>query len=220
MARNRIICDSSALISLSMNCMLPIISDFSETVDFVIPKSVYDEIVSAPAKGRRFKLSSLRFDMMVKNGILQIVEGDPLLVKDIMNAANEIFWAKHKPLAIIQEGETEALAMAQKGDSILMDERTLRFLIERPQSLVGLLQRRMHRGVHEDRRRTDRFRDYTKGVSVLRSSELIARAYEKGLLEKYYGKGEEALKGCLWALKYSGCSITEEEINEYLRIAK
>jgi hypothetical protein len=67
-----------------------------------------------------------------------------------------------------------------------------------------------------------RFRElsmYIPKVPVLRSTEIAALAYEAGVLPKMLNaSGKKVLDASLSALKYSGCAITWEEIDEYLRI--
>jgi predicted nucleic acid-binding protein len=217
--RQRVICDSSALITLSMNCMLPLMVELSENTDFIITKSVYDEIITKPKKGGHHRMGPLKFTALVENNILKVEEAEPEEVDAILDTSNNIYYAKHKPLQIIQRGEAEALALANDGDTLLMDERTLRYLIEAPKDLMSLLQHRLHKGVTMSRERSDAFRKYCEGVSVIRSSEVVAVSYEKGILQKYFsGNKKELLDACLWSLKFKGCSLSVNDIKEYLRM--
>jgi predicted nucleic acid-binding protein len=219
--RKRIICDSSSLITLSMNCMLPLIVELSEYVDFIITKSVYDEIVTNPQRSGHHRMGPLKFTALIKNGILKVEEADPTEVKEILDLSNSIYYARHKALRIIQKGEAEALALANDGDLLLMDERTLRYLIENPRNLQDLLQHRLHKGVTMSRDRADSFGKFTRGVTVIRSSEIVAISYEKGILEKYFsGEKQELIEASLWALKYKGCSLSVNDIKEYMRMLK
>ncbi len=217
--RKRVICDSSSLISMAMNCMLPLIAELSQSADFIITKTVYDEIITNPQRSRHHRMGPLKFKALLDNGILKVESADRKEVGVILDISNSIYYARHNPLTIIQKGEAEALALANDGDVLLMDERTMRLLIENPRDLKGLLQHRMHKGVTMDKKRRDMFERYCKGVSVIRSSEIVAVAYEKGILEKYFsGPKRELLEACLWALKHKGCSLSAEDINEYLRM--
>jgi len=217
--RRRMICDSSSLISLSMNCMIPVLVELSEKADFIITQSVYDEIITNPLKRGHHIMGPMKFKALVQQGILQIEKADYQETEEILDSSNSIYFARHKQLKIIQLGEAEALALANDGDVLLMDERTLRFLIEKPNDLRDLLQHRMHKGISMNQQRSNAFRKYCQGVSVIRSSELIAVAYEMGILEKYFaGDSYEVLKACLWALKYKGCSLSVKDIEEYLKM--
>jgi predicted nucleic acid-binding protein len=217
--RGKVICDAGSLISLSLNCMLPIITELSEKTDFVIPKGVYDEIITNPHNIKRFKLGSLKFSALVKEGVIAVEEPDAKLAGQILDLSNRIYWVKKHPLSIIQRGEAEALAMCVGGGTLLIDERTMRLLVEHPASMVSLLRKRMNRNVHEDPKRLSEFQSLVGQVPIIRSSEVIAVAYERGILEKYFrGERREVLESCLWALKFSGCALTHDEIQEYLRI--
>ncbi len=215
--RNRVICDSSSLISLSMNCMLPLVAELSESADFIITPTVHDEIITNPEKGGHHRMGPLKFRALFRSGVLKMEKPDRKEVGAILDLANRVYYARHKPLKIIQKGEAEALALANDGDVLLMDERTLRFMIEAPKELKSLLRHRMHRGVSMDRRQLKAFQKYGKGVSVIRSSELVAVAYEKGILEKYFqGTRKQLLDASLWALKHKGCSLSVRDIKEYV----
>lgn len=219
--RKRVVCDSSALISMSINCMLPVLVELSEKVDFVIPESVLDEVITVPRDNKKYKLSALRFSALIETDVMSVEKPDAESTREIRDAANSIFWIKHKPLRILHEGEAEALVLAKDNGVLLIDERTLRFLVENPEGMKGLLQRRMNREVYENRDNMKAFQGLSKEVPIIRSSEIIAVAYETGLLEKYFsGEGREVLESCLWALKFSGCSLTREEIDDYLRIRR
>lgn len=215
----KVVCDSSSLISLSMNCMLPLVVELSEKADFVITKGVYDEIITNPRRLGRHMMGPLNFGALVKCGVLRVEQADQGKVKDILNLSNTIYYAHHQPLTIIQRGEAEALALASEGWTLLIDERTLRFMIESPQDLRDLLQFRMHRGISMNQEKWKAFNEECRGVSIIRSSEIVAVAYEMGILEKYFeGDKREVLEACLQVLKSHGCSLSNEDIEDYLRM--
>jgi len=217
--RKRLICDSGSLISMSMNCMLPIVVELSELADFIITETVYDEIITNPERGGHHRMGPLQFRALIENSVLKVEKADSEEVDRILDISNSIYYARHNRLTIIQKGEAEALALANDGDTLLVDERTLRFLIECPSDLTGLLQHRMHKGITMDKKRRDIFQKYCQGVSIIRSSELVAVAYEKGILEKYFsGERRSLLEACLWALKNKGCSLSVKDIEDYLRM--
>jgi len=219
--RKRVICDSSSLISMSMNCMMPIIIELSEYADFVITKTVYDEIITTPQEGGRHRMGPLNFKALIKSGILKIEEADKSEANRILDASNNVYFMRRRPLKIIHLGEAEALALANNGDVLLMDERTLRFLVENPWELKDLLEHRLHEKVFFDKQKDEVFRNYCKGVSIIRSSEIVAVAHEKGILQKYFsGDRREVLEACLWSLKFSGCSLSGDDIGEYLKMLK
>jgi predicted nucleic acid-binding protein len=216
--RKRIICDSSSLISMSMNCMLPLVVELSEAADFVISQSVYDEIITNPKRLGHHVMGPLNFSALVKSGVLRVERADEGKAKDILNLSNTTYYAHHQPLTIIQKGEAEALALAHGGATLLIDERTLRFLIESPAQLLGLLQFRLRKGITMNSERARIFQSHYKGIPIIRSSEIVAVAYEKGILGKYFeGSGREVLSACLYSLKSKGCSLSNSDIEDYLR---
>ena len=55
----QLICDASSLISLSENCMLPVLQKLHGTISFLVPQAVYNEVITKPMKTRRFFLQSI-----------------------------------------------------------------------------------------------------------------------------------------------------------------
>ncbi len=103
--RKRVICDSSSLISMSMNCMMPLVIELSEYADFIITKTVYDEIITTPQEGGRHRMGPLNFKALVKSGILKIEEADKSEANRILDASNDVYYMRRKPLKIIHLGE-------------------------------------------------------------------------------------------------------------------
>jgi hypothetical protein len=217
----RVICDSSSLISMSMNCMLPVLVELSKRAEFIITQSVYDEIITNPLRGGHHIMGPMKFTALVEQGVIGVERAGLSETDEILEDSNSIYYTRDRPLRIIQRGEAESLALANDGDVLLMDERTFRFLIESPDSLKSLLQFRMHKDVTMRKDKREAFEKHCRGVSIIRSSELIAYAYEQGILQRYFsGKGPQVLKGCLWALKYKGCSLSVDDIKDYLKMLK
>ena len=118
---------------------------------------------------------------------------------------------------LIQIGEASCLALSkifnEKGINhvLCVDERTMRLLIEKPENLKDLLERRTHTRV---RLKESDFKTF-EGFKIIRSSELMYVAYKKGLIQ---WKNKEVLDALLYALKFKGCAISNEEIEEIKRI--
>lgn len=214
----RIVCDSSSLISMSSSCMLQLLGYF-KNVRFIVPRSVENEIRGAPMMTRRFKLSALKFQHLLNTGIIEVEEADQEEAKRFLERANTVFWLRGKPIKMIHLGEAEALALATDADALLIDERTLRLFIETPSQLLEMLRKRIGKKIQQDSRALNKCVDSMEDAVIIRSSEIVAAAYENGILEECFGEdGKDLLEACLWALKFSGCSITNNEIDEYLRI--
>ena len=58
-------------------------------------------------------------------------------------------------------------------------------------------------------------KNFVKGVKIIRSTELVLVAYEKGMFDKYlvdHTSRRDLVDALLWGLKLRGCSISEEEV--------
>lgn len=208
--------DSSALISLSMNCMSSVLRDLG--VEVVIPPGVYAEVVSKPIGSRRFALGSMRVNKLLGDKVISVRKPDLDLTGRILEGFNSSYMISKRPLRILHQGEAEALSLTRSRDveALLVDERTTRLLIEDPEQLRRLLSRQNNQDVSLDVRRVDETRGLIPDVVVLRSAEVAAVAYERGVLSKYLSEGEgNLLEAVLCALKFSGCSITWSEIEDY-----
>jgi predicted nucleic acid-binding protein len=198
---------------MSINCLLPCISNLANHAQIIVPQAVFDEIITNPAKTLRFRLGSIRFSKLVANGIISVKSVSEKKVAEITNLANKIFWFKGNPIKIMHTGEAEALVLAIEFNAILLlDERTIRILVEEPSALRYLLEQRMHKKISIDYNAIKSCRKILGNIPIIRTTELVTILYEHNLLE--LGHSKEVLEACLWALKFSGCAITKEEIKE------
>ena len=217
-----IICDSSALISLSDSCLLNVLKFFhKQGVEFLISPSVYEESVSHPLSMamKAYQWSALNIERMVDEGQITLVRGNTLqMAEEIMEIANHMFFAKGKPLHLVDLGEAEMIALAYslREAHLLMDERTTRMLIESPFQLKAHLEKELKVNVMLHKENFQRFSDIVRGMEVYRSADLVFVAYKKGY---FHYKPREAIEAALYTLKYSGCSISFEEIQELLEVA-
>ncbi|MBU0762137.1 MAG: hypothetical protein KKD39_03865 [Candidatus Altiarchaeota archaeon] len=213
-----IVVDSGSIISLAMNCLCPLMGMMGK--QFVITPKVYQEIIEKPSEGKRFALESIRINRLISSGVINIMKPAGGLGDEIAQVANKIYELKGKPLSIIHPAESEVIAVASEIDAsaVMIDERTTRLLIENPWSLRDLLAHRNKETIKVDKKQLKRLQDLMPQIPLIRSAELVAVAYEKGYLTQLYGiDDKKLLEASLTALKYSGCSITWEEIDEYLR---
>ena len=67
--------------------------------------------------------------------------------------------------------------------------------------------------------RHDKFKEVIGNPTVIRSVDLLAFAYEKNLLKGII-TNKEYLKSALYSLKFNGCAVSFEEIDEYLNNLK
>lgn len=221
--RGTLTIDSGSLISLSTSCLFDIIRELSNLgIRFVVSDSVIEESVSYPLKVKRFELNALRISRGLSDGWLhraRLDEESLALKNQILENANRSYYSKHGPLRILQEGEAEIMALARtlNANGIVTDERTMRALIEDAKGLRELLQRRRGEKIKMDLERVEFFRKKFKDIIIVRSAELVALSYEKGILQKILGNAPNLLESALYSLKYAGCALSSEEIERFLR---
>jgi predicted nucleic acid-binding protein len=184
----------------------------------VVSPTVFEEVVSRPMGSKRFALGSMRINKLFDSKVISVRKPDSGLTKRVLECFNSAYLINKRPLKIIHQGEAEALALVREGDveALLVDERTTRLLLEDPQQLRELLERQNNQTVELNLEQVNRVRGLLPKVSVIRSAEIAALAYERGILSKYMSRGEgNIIEAVLCALKFSGCAITWSEIEEY-----
>lgn len=222
-----IICDSGALISLTAGCLDNLLYFFAENyhVRFIIPPSVEYETVTRPLQSdlRKYLFSAIRIKDAIEDGV--IIKIDAKLAEQarrLMNAANNMFYIRGKPMHLIQLGESEMLALSKELgiEYILIDERTSRMLIEAPLRLKEHLESEFGVNVMVNKDNLKQLMTEISPLRAIRSSELVMLAYEKGYFSNFKNLQREALEAALYKMKYSGCSISFDEISSYLNSAK
>jgi hypothetical protein len=204
----KIFFDSSTLISMAISCALPIFEKLKDCFegDFYITDSVYRETIDRALQSVRFRYEGYRILKLLEKGILKQYSEKNIRpkVQNEMNLLNRIFYVYNKPLKIVQIGEVSAIvaSLYEKNTWLAIDERTARMLIE---NLDGV-----NNSAASD------WKEHSERLPVcIRSAELAVAAWEAGLLENL-----DQLYGLLWALKFSGCAITESEINSYIKMLR
>ncbi len=222
-----ILCDSGALISLTAACLDHLLYYFHENyhVRFIIPPSVERESVLRPLESnlRKYLFSAIRIKNAIEDGVVVKVDanvGDQS--RKYMNAANSMFFARGTPLRLIQEGESEMLALAKAlgVEYILMDERTTRMLIEAPLKLKEHLEQEFSVNIMVNKDNLKFLTSEIAPLRVIRSSELVMLAHEKGYFRNFKKLQRDALEAALYKMKYSGCAISYDEINAYMATAQ
>ena len=222
-----IIFDAGPIISLTTNNLLWILEPLKKAFggSFFITPSVKRELVDVPLLNKRYKFEALQVLRFIEQGILQVLDYKTFAQEGqkLSSLANKSFSARGRNLRLFQTAEMDVIAAAimYEAESVVIDERTTRMMIEQPRDLKKVVEHRLHTKVKLDRGNSNDFRKKTKKVKLLRSTELVMMAYELGLLDEYVGKIPEArkelLQSVLWGLKIRGCSVTQEEIDEAVR---
>ncbi|HLC37027.1 MAG TPA: hypothetical protein VJK05_05480 [archaeon] len=223
----KLVFDSSTIISISESCLIKILKNLTNTAgfEFIIPASVEEESVTKPMGINRFKLSAIRIKDGIDEGWIKVwpqshdIEDE---MQSLQELANNIFWLDNKPIEILHRGEAETLALINKTDAeiLIIDERTTRLLIENPKSLKSFIEKKHMESVSMDSSMLNGFKKKISHIEIMRSTELMALAFEKGLFEEELGSGKQALEASLFALKYNGCAVSVEEILKYLSTVK
>lgn len=216
----KIICDSSSLISLSDNCFLYLLKDLGK--EFIITPGVKREIVNYPMQTKRFMYKGIRLQEMIEDGTLKVMDHPDLKSETlrIENNANKLLSIGKRNINVIHEGEAESIALYEliDADAFLVDERTTRHLIEAPEKVRDYMQSRIEKKIDLNTKIADTFKGEMKNIQIIRSSEILAFTYEKEKVKSC--ANTKCLEAALFALKFSGCSITEEEIKEYVEMLK
>ena len=222
MIQKILIFDSGSLISLSINGLLEELKKLKKIFngEFIITKEVKKEVVDNPIKIKMYELEALKIQNLIDEGCLNMPDKIGIQDKEItnlmfklMNFANTMFIGNRNEIQLIQQGETSCLALSKilnekKIKNVLVvDERTTRMLVEKPENLKELLEKKMHTNV---KLKESNFKEFN-GFKIIRSTELIYIAYKKGLINL---RGKEVLDALLYALKFKGCAISSEEIEE------
>ena len=226
MTQKVLIFDSGSLISLSINGLLEELKKLKKIFngEFIITKEVKKEVVDNPIKIKMYELEALKIQNLIDEGCLNMPNKIGITDKEItnlmfklMNFANTMFIGNGNEIQLIQQGETSCLALSKilnekKIKNVLVvDERTTRMLVEKPENLKELLEKKMHTNV---KLKESNFKEFN-GFKIIRSTELIYIAYKKGLINL---RGKEVLDALLYALKFKGCAISSEEIEEIKNI--
>jgi hypothetical protein len=217
-----IIFDASTLISFAMNGLLPELKALKKSFSgkFIITQDVKREVIDKPLTIKRFELEALKVKHLMNEKIIELplvlgVKNSEILqlANDFLERANNIFIGRGKNIKLISMGEATCLALSRilnnkKIENVVaVDERTTRMLIEKPENLRKIMQKKLHMKVDLNK---DNFKIF-KGFKLIRSVELIYVAYKKGLIRL---KDPLVLDALLWALKFKGCSVSGKEINE------
>lgn len=221
-----IVFDSGTLINFAMNGLFQEFKELKKIFNgkFLITREVKEEIIDRPLTIKRFEFEALRIKELLEENILELpsslgIDDNKIskMTKEVLNIANSTFFGKDNPIHIIDSGEASCLALVKLLDEkniinvISADERTIRVLSEKPENLLELLQKKLHAKITADRKNFK----YFQGFRFIRSSELMYIAYKRGIIKL---KNHDVLDALLYAVKFKGCSISDEEINEIKKL--
>lgn len=214
--------DAGPVISLTANNLLWLAEPLKKAFggEFYITPRVKYELVDRPLSTKKYEFEALQVMEQIKKGAFIIVETNEIREKTnyLLNLANRCYTAHNHYITIFHYGEVESLASAivLNSDAIVIDERSMRVLIEDPARLRELLCKKLHTQINIDKANLRLIQKETKKIRVIRSAELAAAAYELGLLDRYLVDVEKPRKtlldSILWGLKLNGCAIRTNDI--------
>ncbi len=212
--------DTSSVISIAMNDLLWVLKELKIKFngEFYIPSSVKLELVDKPLQTNKFKLEAIMVRNIIQSGNLKVY--NELDVEEILRISNNIYSVNNRSIHILDRAEVEALALAIKlnAEAYVVDERTIRLLVENHHKLQELLQSKLHTRVDINEDNVKKFKEMTGEIPIIRSTELLVVAMEKGLLDKYSKDKKELIEALLWGLRLRGCAISTEEIEDIVKL--
>ncbi len=222
-----IIFDAGPIISFAMNGLLPLIEKLKENFDgeFLITPQVKKEIIDRPLNVKKYKLEALQVRNLFDKGILKDSKTIiPTLklnqeVSKIMKSVNGALRVTNtrEKVKILHEGEASCLALSNLcscDNLIVIDERTTRMIIESPDKLEKMMERKIRAPLDFDKSSLN----VVQNEKIIRSTELIYIAYKKKLFD--FETNKESLGAALYALKFKGTAISSGEIEEIKKIAE
>ena len=228
-SKKSLVFDTGPIITLAMNNLLWILRPLKEKFqgDFYITSGVRRECVERPLASKKFKFEALEILDLIEEGIIK--EYDDPKLKDnsleLLTVTNSLFKARGKYIRNVQYAEVEAISAAKmlSADAVVIDEFITRTIFESPELVKKRMERKLNVRVDQDKNNLLLLKKETKWLRIIRSFELVTIAYELGLFEKFYPKTlsnpkKTLLEGLLWATKLNGCSVTEKEISEVMKI--
>ncbi len=223
-----IVFDAGPVISLTTNNLLWVLDYLKESFegDFYIPRAVKSELVDNPLKSKKFKFEALQVSHRINKAVLTVVDTPKIkaLAEELLELANHLFKASGNWIKIVQYAEMEALAAAivLNSSALVVDERITKMLVENPEDISGRLAKKTRYKITMNKQNLKKIQGWLKGVKILRSVELVMVAYEKGFLDKYLLKTDDARKtlveSLLWGIKLHGCAISRQEIDELVEL--
>jgi len=194
--------------------------------NFYITEQVKRELVDTPLnKTKRYMFEALQVLHYIENKTLEVIDNNNIRMQTskLLSISNNCFKAFGHNIKIVHEAEISAIALylQKKADAFVVDEKTARLLIENPDKLHNILKHTLHTKIEKNNGNLNEFKKITRPVKIIRSVELAAIAYEKGLLKKYVPSSKSRrllLESVLWGVKLNGCAVSKREIEQIIKI--
>jgi hypothetical protein len=220
-------CDSSSLISLTGSCLDNVVYYLSDNfkLRFVIPPFVEYESITRPIASdlKQYSFSAIKIKKLLKDKVIVKVDKDvQRKTERILYLTNNSLFVKGKPITLLQKGEAEMISLASElgVNNILIDERTTRMMIEAPFRMKEHMEKEFGVNIMVNNGNLREFSEMVRGMQVIRSSELLIVAFENGFFNDFGDMKKDALQAALYKIKFSGCSISFDEISDYIKSVK
>ncbi|MBS3165176.1 hypothetical protein J4439_07140 [Candidatus Woesearchaeota archaeon] len=234
MPERSLVFDAGSVISLTTNNLLWLLPPLRERFNgtFYVTKGVVDELVGKPLLTRKYKFEAIQIRHHIATGTLAVIGDEEVgpVTEHLLELANNTYTCRGQAIRIVHRGEMESLSAValKRASALVIDERTTRHLVEDPQEIARRMKFKLHAKVRMDRKRSQMLSYELRDVKVIRSVELVAIAFEIGLLDHYLENLDspngvlrsELLESVLWSMKLNGCAVSQEEIEEIMRIER
>ncbi|MBR9699666.1 hypothetical protein GOV09_04375 [Candidatus Woesearchaeota archaeon] len=219
--------DSGPVITLALNNLLWLFEEVKthHNIKFYITEAVKKEIIDNPLTTKKFKLEALQVLQLVNKGTIEVITNKEIAERTdyLLHISNSIYTAKNRLLKLVHYAEMSAVAAALiiDADAVMIDERTTRYMIERPKKLSLVMQHKMHTKVMMDKQQLSELKKGTKRIRFIRSAEFVTVAFEKGLLDDFlpHLAKSNLLDALLWGLKLNGCAISKKDLEAMERLS-
>lgn len=208
-----------------MNGLLDILKELKKKFNgkFIVTHQVKYEIVDRPIQIDKFELGALKIKKLIDDKILELPEAIKISkeeldekTREILKEVNHMFLTRNEFMHLIDDGEASCLALSvilnnqEIKNIIVIDERTTRIIVEKPENLHKLLEQKFNTKIDFIQKNLP----FLSKIKIIRSPELMYVAWRKGLIDI---KNSKLLEALLYATKFNGASISREEIDEIKR---
>lgn len=222
-----IVFDTGSIISITMNNLIWLLEPLKERFkgDFCVSRNCKKELIDKPLSTKRFEFEALQTLQYFNLGVLEVVEDRKVydLAQKIYDLTNNLIISKRGPVHIVSMADVEGLAATKvlEAKALVVDERTVRLLVEDISRIKKIMERRLRISVRIDEDNEKKLREILKGIRIIRSFEIVMIAYKIGLLDRYLPKLPNAKKilldAVLWGMKTDGCAVSEKEIRQIIK---
>ena len=145
-----IILDSGPVITLALNNLLWLFEEVKQKykINFHITEAVKKEIIDNPFNTKKFKFESLQVMGLLEQGSISLIKNEAIKEKTyyLLELANSSYKARNRFLNLVHYAELSAVSasLLTNADAVMIDERTTRYMLEKPDKLRNILHHKLH----------------------------------------------------------------------------